>query len=86
VPAQASLMLALALLRGVCLHLHRHGPVGVGPEEGDKSDSRAGTPLLGGKAERVEAVQPGEKAAPGRYYCSLSVPEGAYRKAGENLF
>ena len=24
----------------------RHGPVGVGPEEGHKNDQRAGTPLL----------------------------------------
>jgi len=35
-----------------------------GPEEYHKNDQRAGTPLLGGKAERVGAVQLGvEKAA-----------------------
>jgi len=31
----------------------RHGPVGEGPEKGDKNDQRAGTPLLGGKTDRV---------------------------------
>ena len=31
-------------------------------------------------------VQPGEERAPGRSNCGLSVPEGAYRKAGEGLF
>ena len=34
----------------------------------------------------VGAVQPGEEKAPGRPYCSLPVPEGAYNKAGEGLF
>ena len=43
----------------------RHGPVGAGPEEGHKDDQRAGTPFLGGQTERVGAVQPGEKKAPG---------------------
>jgi len=38
------------------------------------------------KAERVGAVQPGEEKAVGRPYSSLPVPEGAYRKDGENLF
>ena len=37
-------------------------------------------------AERVGAVQPGEEKAAGRSYCSLPVPEGAYKKAGEGLF
>jgi len=32
--------------------------------EGHKNDQRAGTPLLGGKAERVGTVQPGEEKAP----------------------
>jgi len=49
----------------------RHGPVRVGPEEGYKNDHRAGTPLLGGKAGRVGAVQPGEEKSPGRPYSSL---------------
>jgi len=35
-----------------------------------------GAPLLGGKAERVGAVQPGEEKAADRPYSSLSVPEG----------
>ena len=51
-----------------------------------KNDQRAGTPLLWGKAERVGAVQPGQERASGRPYCNLPVPEGAYRKAGEELF
>jgi len=51
----------------------RHGPVGAGPEEGHKNDPRAGAPLLGGKAERVGAVQPGEEKAPERPYSSLPV-------------
>ena len=40
--------------------------------EGPSNDPRAGTPLLGGKAERVGAVQSGEEKAPGRPYCSLT--------------
>jgi len=51
----------------------RHGAVGSGPEEGHKNDPRAGTCLLGGKAERVGAVQPGVEKAPGRPYSRLSV-------------
>ncbi|GAB0184876.1 mitochondrial enolase superfamily member 1 [Grus japonensis] len=31
--------------------------------------------------ERVGVVQPAEEKTPGRHYCSLPVPEGAYRKA-----
>jgi len=45
----------------------------LGPEESHKNDQRVGTPLLRGKADTVEAVEPGEKKAPGRPYCSLSV-------------
>jgi len=37
----------------------RHGAVGADPEEGHKSDLRAGTPLLQGQSERAGAVQPG---------------------------
>jgi len=48
------------------------GATGACPEEGHKNDPRAGTPLLGGKAERVGVVQPGEGKAPGRPYCGLS--------------
>ncbi|GAB0180497.1 mitochondrial enolase superfamily member 1 [Grus japonensis] len=64
----------------------RHGAVGESPEEGHEADQRAGAPLLGGQAERVGLVQPGEKAALGRSNCGLAVPEGAYRKDGEGLF
>jgi len=54
----------------------RHVAVGVGPEEGHKSDQRAGVPLLRGKAEKDGAVQPGEEKTVGTSYCSLSVIEG----------
>jgi len=64
----------------------RRGPVGAGPEEGCQNGLRAGTPLQWGKAERVGAVQPGEKKAAGTPYCSLLVPEGAYKRGGEGLF
>jgi len=64
-----------------------HGPVGAGPEECHKNDQRAGMPFLGGKAERVGAVQPGEEKAPVRPCSSLPVPEGgACKKAGGDLF
>jgi len=63
----------------------RHGAVGVGPEERHKDDQRAGTPLLGGKAERVGAVQPGEEKAWRRPYISLPVAEGACKEAEEGL-
>ena len=53
---------------------------------GHKNDQGDGTPLLWGKAERVGAVKPGEEKAVGRHYSSLSVPERAYRKDGENIF
>jgi len=64
----------------------RHGPVGVGPEQSHKNDQRAATHHLQEKAERVGAVQPGGEKAPRRPYCSLPVPEGACKKAGEELF
>ena len=53
---------------------------------GHKNDPRAGAPLLWGKAERVGAVQPGEEKAVVRPSSGLSVPEGVYRKNGENIF
>ena len=53
-----------------------HGAVGVCLEEGHKDDPRAGVPLLRGKTERVEVVQPGEEKAAGRSSSSLPVPEG----------
>ena len=39
----------------------RHGPVGVGPEEGHKNDLRDGAPLLRGKAERDGVVHPAQE-------------------------
>ena len=57
-----------------------------GSRGGHSNDRRAGTSLLWGKAEGFGAVQPGEEKAAGRPYHGLSVPEGAYRKDGENLF
>ena len=46
-----------------------------GARGGHSNDQRAGTALLRGKAERVGAVQPGEKKAAGRPYSSLPVLE-----------
>ena len=51
-------------------------PAGAGSEEGHKNDLRDGAPLLGGKAERVGTVEPGEEKAPGRPYGGLSVLKG----------
>jgi len=51
----------------------RHGPVGVGPEEGHKNNQRAGTPLVWGKAATVGIVQPEKDKALGTPYYSLSV-------------
>ena len=56
----------------------RHGPVGVGSEEGHKNGQRDGTPLLQGKAERDGAVRPGEEKVPGKPCCSLSVLKGVF--------
>jgi len=53
----------------------RHGPVGVSPEEGHKNDERAVTPLLQGKAERIEIVQPREEKAPGKSNYTLPIPD-----------
>jgi len=53
----------------------RPGPGGVGLEECHNNDPRAGTPLLGGKAGRAGAVQPGEEKAAERSSDSLSVLE-----------
>jgi len=64
----------------------RQGPVGVGPEEGHNNDPRARASLLRGKAERVEAVQPGEEKALGRPYCSLLVPEGDLQEGWRGTF
>jgi len=50
----------------------------VGPEEHTKNDPRERTPLLGGKAERVGAVQPREEKALGRPCCGLSVLKGGF--------
>ena len=62
----------------------RPGAVGVGPEEATAMISpQAGTPLLGGKAGRAGAVQPGEEKALRRPHSNLLVPEGAYKQAGE---
>jgi len=47
-----------------------------GARGGPSNDPRAGTPLLGGKAEKVGAVQPGQEKAPERPHCGLSVFKG----------
>ena len=56
------------------------------PEEGNKNHQRAGTPVLGGKAERVRVVQPGEEKAPGRPDCNLPVPEGSLQASWRGTF
>ena len=61
-------------------------PVGAGPEEGLKTDQRAGTPLIGGKADRVGVVQPGEEKALRRHYSSLSVSEGGLQESWRGAF
>jgi len=43
---------------------------------GHKDDLRAGTPLLGGKAERAGVVQPGEEKAAGRPFLWPSKKHG----------
>ena len=53
---------------------------------GHRNHAKAGPPLLRGQAERDGAVQPGEENAAGRPYSSLPVPEGTYRKDGDNLY
>ncbi|PKU28404.1 hypothetical protein llap_21292 [Limosa lapponica baueri] len=54
-------------------------PVGASPEEAQK-DERAGTPLLGGQAERAGVVQPGEEKALGRPYSNLPIPKGGLQE------
>jgi len=53
--------------------LFKHGPAGLGPEEGQEDDQGAGAPRLEGRAERVGAVQPGAEKAPGTPYGSIPV-------------
>jgi len=63
----------------------RQGPVGAGPEEATKM-IRGLEHLCCEERLRAGAVQLKEEKAPGRPYCGLPVPEGAYKKAGEGLF
>lgn len=48
-------------------------PVTAGPEEFNKHDLKAGTPLLCNKAERIWDVQPEERKASRRPHCGLSI-------------
>ena len=64
----------------------RHRAAVAGPEEGHKKCPRAGTPLPCGQAERVGAVQPGEKKALGRLYGGLSVLKGSLQERGGQDF
>jgi len=57
----------------------------IGSRGDTSNDPKAGTLLLGGKAGRAGAVQPGEAKSPGRPPSSLPVPEGACERAGEGL-
>jgi len=54
----------------------RHGHIGAGPVEGQKNGQRDGAPLLGEKAGRAVAVQPGEEKAARKPYCGHSVLKG----------
>ncbi|GAB0178802.1 hypothetical protein GRJ2_000345500 [Grus japonensis] len=47
---------------------------------------RRATKMIRGLEHLSGVVQPAEEKAPGRSYCSLPVPKGAYNKAGEGLF
>jgi len=60
---------------------------GSGARGGPSNDARAGIPVLGGKAGRAGAVQPGEEKAVGRPYCGLPVLERVLlRKMGTDFF
>ena len=58
----------------------RHRPVGVHPEQGHRNGLRDETSLLGGLAEKAEAVQPGEQKALRCFGSSLSISKGGYKK------
>jgi len=49
-------------------------------------DQRAGIPLLGGQAETVGVVWPGEEEGPGTPYSSLPVPEGGLQESWGGTF
>jgi len=66
--------------------LERHRPVGAGPEESHKNHQTDETPPLGGKAEKVRLVQPGEVQALGRPHSTLSVPEGGLQESWRGTF
>ena len=57
-----------------------------GARRGHTNDQRAGTLLLGGKAERGGCVQPGEEKAAGRPYCSLPVSERVLQESWRGTF
>ena len=59
-----------------CSVQERQGPVEACPEEGYRDDPTDSTPLPSGQAERVGAVQLGEKKAVRRPGRSLSVSKG----------
>jgi len=54
----------------------RHGPVGVHPEKGHKTNPWNGTLLLQGQTEGAVAVQPGELKAARQPNSNLSVSKG----------
>ena len=59
------------------------GTCGSGARGGPSSDTRAGTPLLGGKAGRAGAAQPGEEKAAGRPQSSCQGLEGLRESWGQ---
>lgn len=58
----------------------------MSPEEGCEDEQRTGAPLLGRKADRTEALQPGEGKATGRPYCDLSVVKMGSQERREQMF
>jgi len=63
----------------------RPGAVGAGPEEAPAMIRGAGTPLLGGKAGRAGAVQPGKSRLWGDLRAAASAWRGLIRKKGTNF-
>jgi len=63
----------------------RHGPVGVGPEEVTKMIRELEHLSCEDRLRELGLFSLEEEKAAGTPYCGLSVPEGAYKRAGEGL-
>jgi len=64
----------------------RHGPVGVGPEEGHKNDLKVGAPQLWGKLRELGLFILDTRRLWGHFIAAFRYLKGAYKKAGEGLF